>query len=191
MKLPPVILASASPRRSELLRQLVPEFEVIIAGTPESQPEHLSAAETCMLNAWRKTHAVARKLPDHLVIGADTEVCLGREVFGKPSDRAHAERMIRNLEGREHQVVTGVCLIHQRRHRQFTFAETTRVTFQSLGADEIADYLDRINPFDKAGAYAIQEHGDRIVKKVEGSYSNVVGLPVESLKLALERFQLK
>jgi septum formation protein len=98
--------------------------------------------------------------------------------------------MLEDLEGKEHQVITGVCLIHLRRHRQRTFAETTRVTFKSLGADEIADYLDRINPLDKAGAYAIQEHGEMIVAKTEGSYSNVVGLPVERLREELKVFAL-
>jgi septum formation protein len=96
--------------------------------------------------------------------------------------------MLADLEGKEHRVVTGVCLIHLRRHRQSTFAETTRVTFKLLGADEIAEYLDQINPLDKAGAYAIQDHGELIVAKTEGSYSNVVGLPLERLREELKAF---
>lgn len=190
MNLPPVILASASPRRAELLRKIVRNFEVLPSHGDEFQPEHLSPAEACMLNAYHKARALAKKFPDALVLGADTEVCLGRRVFGKPKDRADAEQMLEDLEGKEHQVITGVCLIHLRRHRQRTFAETTRVTFKSLGADEIADYLDRINPLDKAGAYAIQEHGEMIVAKTEGSYSNVVGLPVERLREELKVFAL-
>ena len=182
MKLPPVILASASPRRAELLRKLVRRFEVLPTQTDEFQPEHLTPAEACMLNAYRKARAVAKKFPDALAIGADTEVCLGRRVFGNPPTRAEAERMLLDLEGKEHRVITGVCLIHLRRHRQRTFAVTTRVRFKSLGADEISDYLDKIDPLDKAGAYAIQEHGDMIVERIEGSFSNVVGLPVERLR---------
>lgn len=188
MKLPPVILASASPRRAELLRKMVRDLDVMPPETEETQPEHLSPGEGCMLNAYRKARMLAKKCPDALVIGADTEVCLGRKVFGKPRNRRDAERMLSELEGREHQVITGVCLIHLRRHIQRTFAETTRVTFKSLGADEIAEYLDQIDPLDKAGAYAIQDHGAMVVAKTEGSYSNVVGLPVERLKMELNHF---
>jgi septum formation protein len=191
MKLPRVILASASPRRAELLRKIVPGFEIVPAQADEHQPEHLSPAEACMLNAYRKARVVAKKFPDALVIGADTEVCLGRRVFGKPATRVDAQRMLLDLEGREHQVITGVCLIHLRRHRQRTFAVATRVRFKRLGADEITDYLDKINPLDKAGAYAIQEHGETIVEKIEGSYSNVVGLPAERLREELACFAVE
>ena len=188
MPLPPVILASASPRRAELLRKVVPQFDVLPAHADEGQPEHLSPAEACMLNAYRKARVIAKKFPDALAIGADTEVCLGRRVFGKPATRADAGQMLLDLEGREHQVITGVCLIHLRRHRQRTFFVTTRVRFKPLGADEISDYLDRIDPLDKAGAYAIQEHGDMIVAAIDGSFSNVVGLPVERLREELNHF---
>jgi septum formation protein len=188
MNLPPVILASASPRRAELLRRVVRKFEIIPGRADEFQPEHLSPSEACMLNAYRKARVIAKKFPDALVIGADTEVCLGRRVFGKPKDRTDAEQMLSDLEGKEHRVITGVCLIHLRLHRQHSFAARTRVTFKPLGADEIAEYLDKISPLDKAGAYAIQEHGEMIVRKTEGSISNVVGLPVERLKKELGKF---
>ena len=188
MKLPPVILASASPRRAELLREIVRDFKVLPGHAEEFQPEHLSPAESCVLNAYRKARVIAKKFPDALVIGADTEVVLGRRVFGKPRNRADAHAMLADLAGREHQVITGVCLIHLRRHRQRTFAETTRVTFKPLGADEIARYLALINPLDKAGAYAIQEHGEMIVARTQGSFSNVVGLPVERLREELNWF---
>ena len=188
MNLPPVILASASPRRAELLREIVPEFQVIPGHAEEFQPEQFSPVESCQLNAWRKARVIAKRFPDALVIGADTEVCLGRRVFGKPSDRTDAERMLAELAGRTHLVITGVCLLYLRRHQQRVFAEITRVTFQPLDAPEIADYLDTINPLDKAGAYAIQENGKMIVEKIEGSFSNVVGLPVERLREELTAF---
>lgn len=188
MKLPPVILASASPRRAELLRQAVPEFEIVPGHAEEFQPEHLSPLEACLLNAYRKARVVAKRFPDALVLGADTEVVQGRRVFGKPRDLADAAGMLADLSGREHQVITGVCMVHLRGHRQRLFAETTRVTFKPLNEEQIADYIGRINPLDKAGAYAIQEHGDLIAANVAGSFSNVVGLPVERLKVELKKF---
>jgi septum formation protein len=188
MSLPRVILASASPRRAELLREAVPAFDVIPGHAEEFQPEHLSPTEACLLNAYRKARVIAKQFPDALVIGADTEVVLNRRVFGKPRDRREAAEMLADLEGKEHRVITGVCLIHLRRHRQRTFAEATRVFFKPLSPDEIAAYLDQIDPLDKAGAYAIQQHGDSIVERIEGSFSNVVGLPVERLKSAINEF---
>lgn len=183
-----VILASASPRRADLMRELGIDFEVMPGHAEEFQPEHLTPAEACLLNAYHKARAVAKKHPDAIVIGADTEVVLGRRVFGKPRDREEAEQMLLALEGKSHQVITGVCLLHLRHHRQKLFAEQSVVTFRPLGADEVVDYLDRINPLDKAGAYAIQEHGDLVVAHVVGSYSNVVGLPVERLREELQPF---
>lgn len=188
MNLPPVILASASPRRAELLREIMPEFQVIPGHAEEFQPEQFTPVESSMLNAWRKARVIAKRFPDALVIGADTEVCLGLRVFGKPTDRRDAERMLAELAGRTHLVITGVCLLHLRRHQQRVFAEITRVTFQPLDTPEIADYLDTINPLDKAGAYAIQQNGNSIVEKIEGSFSNVVGLPLERLREELTPF---
>jgi septum formation protein len=187
---PPVILASASPRRAELLREIVDEFQVVPGHAEELQPEHLSPTEAGLLNAYRKARVIAKRFPDSLVIGADTEVVLERRVFGKPRDLREAHAMITDLAGREHQVITGVCLVHLRRHRQKLFSVSTRVRFKPLRADEIADYLALINPLDKAGAYAIQEHGDQIVARTDGSFSNVVGLPVERLREELAKFAL-
>ena len=191
MNLPPIILASASPRRAELLREIVEEFQIIPGHAEEFQPEQFSPVESCLLNAYRKARVIAKRFPDALVVGADTEVCLGRRVFGKPRDREDAQRMLAELAGRTHLVITGVCLLHLRRHQQRLFADITRVTFKRLDAPEISDYLDRINPLDKAGAYAIQENGDMIVERAEGSFSNVVGLPVERLREELERMSVE
>jgi septum formation protein len=182
VKPPPIILASASPRRAELLRQLELEFQVLPSDAAEIFDGQLSPLELCQLNAHRKARAVAKKIPDALVLGADTLVFLDRKIFGKPRDLADARRMLSQLQGRTHQVVTGVCLMHLRAHREWLFAVSTDVTFLRLTAGQINDYLGQMNPLDKAGAYAIQEHGEMIVSEISGSYSNVVGLPLEKLK---------
>jgi len=186
MNVPRLILASASPRRSELLREIGIEFQVLPAHAEEIHPEHLTPHEICQVNAYRKARSVAKKAPDAMVLGADTLVCLGTKVFGKPKDLNDAHRMLTQLQGRTHQVVTGVCLIHLRNHRQKVFAESTTVTFRTLHSEQIRRYLHKVDPLDKAGAYAIQEEGDLIVKNVNGSVSNVIGLPVERLKAELE-----
>jgi septum formation protein len=182
VKLPPLILASASPRRAELLRQLKLEFRIVPGDAAEVVHEHLSPLEICQLNAHRKARAVAKKIPDALVLGADTLVFLEREVLGKPRDLTDARRMLTRLQGRTHQVVTGVSLIHLRAYRERIFVVSTDVTFRPLDEKQISDYLSKTNPLDKAGAYAIQEHGDKIVAEISGSYNNVVGLPVEQLR---------
>jgi septum formation protein len=188
--LPPLILASASPRRKELLAQMGLEFTVVRSDVPELEPEYLSPAETSEINAYRKARVAAKRFPDRLVLGADTVVGLGAELFGKPRDAADAERMLAKLQGRTHQVVTGVCLVHLRAHRQRLFAVSTAVTFRELHAGQIRRYLARISPLDKAGGYAIQEEGDQIVKHIHGSYSNVVGLPVERLGEELTAWEM-
>lgn len=186
MKLPPLILASASPRRSELLARMGVEFTVVRGSVPEVAPAHLTPQETAQINAHRKARAFAGKFPDGLVLGADTVVSLGTEVFGKPLDLAEAERMLARLQGRTHLVTTGVCLIHRGGHRQRLFAVATSVTFRKLSAAQIRRYLGKIQPLDKAGGYAIQDEGALVVESFSGSFSNVVGLPVERLKRELE-----
>jgi nucleoside triphosphate pyrophosphatase len=185
MNLPPLILASASPRRAELLREMGLKFRVVSSDAPEVSHEQLTARELCQLNAYRKARSIAKIIPDALVLGADTLVHHGTRLFGKPANLAEAEQMLEYLQGSTHQVVTGVCLVHLRRFRQRIFADTTHVTFRSLNGKQIRYYLGAVNPLDKAGAYAIQEKGDLIVDKITGSFSNVVGLPVERLKAEL------
>ena len=181
MELPPLILASASPRRAELLRQLKLDFQVIPGNAAEMVYEHLSPWELCQLNAHRKARVVAKKHPDALVLGADTLVFLDEDILGKPANIADARRMLARLQGKTHQVVTGISLIHMREFRERIFAVSTDVTFRPLTSGQINDYLSEMNPLDKAGAYAIQEHGELIVSEISGSYSNVVGLPVEKV----------
>jgi len=184
----PIILASASPRRRELLRLLGHPFRVVASNATEVDSEHMTPQEVCQLNAYRKARSVAKKNPDAVVIGADTEVCLGRRILGKPASFVDACGMLRKLQGKVHQVVTGVCLYHLRQHRQYAFAVMTHVKFHRLNRDQREGYLKRINPLDKAGAYAVQEFGHLIIEQIDGSFTNVVGLPIERLGYELERF---
>jgi septum formation protein len=186
-----LILASASPRRVELLRQITPEFQVVPSAAPEIHDEQLTAWEMAQVNAYRKARVVAKQFPDAVVLGADTLVYLDRaaKLFGKPTDRAAAGRMLGELQGRVHAVITGVCLLQLRQHRQIVFAEWTDVRFHPLTPQQIHAYVELINPLDKAGGYAIQEHGERLVAEISGSYSNVVGLPVERLRDVLAHWE--
>jgi septum formation protein len=185
---PKLILASASPRRSELLRQLRPRFEIVASDAPEIHPQNLSAGELAQLNAYRKARAVSKKFPDAVVLGVDTLVSADGRIFGKPGTRAEAGQMLAFLQGRTHQVSTGVCLIHLRGHRQKIFCEQTDVTFRPLTLPQIRRYHKRVSPLDKAGAYAIQEYGGLLVESISGSFSNVVGLPLERLGVELDAF---
>lgn len=182
---PRFILASASPRRVALLGQLGIQFAVIPARVTELAPPYLTPQELAQFNAWRKARAVAEAHPSAVVLGADTVVCLDQSIFGKPASLTEAHRMLSRLQGRTHQVITGVCLMHLAQRRRKTFSVTTRVTFRPLRSDQIRDYLRRINPLDKAGAYAIQENGELIVERIAGSFTNVVGLPLERLSREL------
>jgi septum formation protein len=184
----PLILASASPRRRELLGQLGREFKIVPSSAAEIQPSQLSPGEIARANAFRKAMAVALKNPEALVIGMDTVVALGNEVFGKPVDLEDAHRMLSRLQNRLHTVVTGVCLIHIQTRRRMVFAELTDVRFRALSEAQIRQYHAQVNPLDKAGAYGIQEKGELIVESISGSFSNVVGLPLERLEVELDRW---
>ncbi len=182
MKLPSFILASGSPRRRELLEQLGVRFQVKTAPVVELEDPSFTPRELCRANAFRKAQVVAMRYPSKLVIGADTLVHLDNETFGKPASLAEARRMLRRLSGRKHEVTTACCLVQWRPSRRVVFEETTQVRFAALSDRQIRNYLAAINPLDKAGAYAIQQHGEWIVEALEGSLTNVVGLPVERLR---------
>ena len=182
MNSPMLILASASPRRADLLRQLGLEFQVMPSDIPELQGGALSPGEVAQINAYRKARAISKKYPDAVTLGVDTVVAADNQIFGKPAAMTEAEQMLLALQGRRHQVVTGVCLIHLRGHRQKVFFEQTDVTFRPLTLRQIRHYHSQTNPLDKAGGYGIQDQGDVLVEAVSGSFTNVIGLP-------LERFQ--
>lgn len=180
------ILASASPRRRELLARLRTGFRCVVPQVEEWEPADADPVEQVMHNARRKADAVAALHPQALVIAADTTVALGRRLFAKPADRAEAVAMLRALAGRSHTVVTGVVLRHGPRSR--AFHETSEVVFQPLDEDRIAAYLERVHVLDKAGAYAVQECRDLIIERFDGSLENIIGLPVQRLRQELVQF---
>ena len=190
MELPyKIILASNSPRRKELLAGLDLQFEVrVLQGIDESYPQDLPILKIAEFISKKKADAYVQTMADdELVITADTVVILGDEVMGKPHDEADAKRMLGELSGRTHQVATGVTL--STKERQVSFSVVTDVTFKQLSADEIDYYVRTYKPFDKAGAYGIQEWIGYIgVTALKGSYFNVMGLPVQRIYEALKRF---
>ena len=180
--LPPVILASSSPRRSELLTSMDIEFEIVPSHAEESMDGGDFIPDLCEANARAKAEPIAELHPECLVIAADTLVYLEDELFGKPTHVDDAARMLTRLQGRTHQVATGVSLIYHNGEISKVFSVITNVTFLALGREQIDEYLAGIDPLDKAGGYAIQQDKHKIIKRVSGSVSNVVGLPVERLK---------
>ena len=178
-----LILASASPRRAELLRAAAIPFEIQPAGIDETRQPGEEAEAYVRRVAEAKVAAVGGRFPARIVLSADTAVVVGSEVLGKPADSADAERMLGLLSGRAHDVITAVCLLTpgspESGRRRRTEVASTRVTFARLSEAEIAWYAASGEPSDKAGAYAIQGLASRFVTRIEGSYSNVVGLPIE------------
>jgi septum formation protein len=186
-----LILASASPRRRDLLQREGYEFTVLPAAVEEVTPAHLTPAEITLFNARAKAHAIAREQPHALVLGVDTLVAFEGELFGKPRDLTHAFEMISRLNGRVHEVWSGVWLVRHDARRETGFNEVTRVRFRHLSDDQLRAYLARIGPLDKAGAYAAQDDEGELIECYEGCFENVVGLPMKSLAWALRRFETR
>lgn len=176
----PIILASASPRRKLLLTLITPNFQVIPADIdeaavsvgvlPQMQP---------MFLAQQKALSIAKRYKDALIIGSDTAVLIDDEILGKPKDVQDAKRMLRLLSGKTHTVITGCCLSFNKKNR--CFSEKTQVTFYPLSEEEIDAYIETGEPFDKAGAYGMQDKGSLLVKRIEGDCFNVIGLPIARL----------
>jgi septum formation protein len=177
-----LFLASTSPRRKELLAEVIPSFRVVSSDAEELTIHREGVVELVQENARIKAEAVASIHPSSWVLGADTAVALGEKVFGKPKSISEAEEMLLELSGQPHQVHTGLCLIHKQRNYLECRKDTSTVYFRKMNRDLISQYYQTVNPLDKAGGYAIQTNADLIVEKFEGSYSNVVGLPLELLK---------
>ena len=178
-----LILASASPRRKDLLTEAGYVFEIIVPDVVEAHDTAASPLELTRGNALLKARAVAAQHPERMVLGADTLVAIDDTVLGKPADLDEAHDMLTRLAGRTHGVTTSVALLHAGQENCLEI--TTRVTFLPLDSAGIRRYLTLINPLDKAGAYAAQEHGSEIIARVDGSWTNVVGLPMEAVTTAL------
>ena len=182
---PRLVLASASPRRRDLLAAYGYRALIVPASVQESEDPCLSVRERVLLNAVRKSVAGSQWPAGSVVMGVDTLVSLDGEAFGKPGDRREAAAMVARLAGRTHQVFTGVVLREVDTGRFVSFVEESGVTFRPLDAAQIAAYHALIDPLDKAGGYAAQEHGGKIIAALEGSWTNVMGLPMERLEEVL------
>ena len=184
MTLPTIVLASASPRRAELLRAAGINFTIRVANVDETQLP--AEAPDDYVARLARTKALAIAQPDEIVLGADTTVVIGHETAGKPVDIEDAKRMLRLLSGNWHEVLTGVSLVCN--HEIKTEIAITRVKFAVMSEAEIDWYATSGEPDDKAGAYAIQGFAARFIERIEGSYSNVVGLPIDAVYRMLEHF---
>ena len=181
-----LVLASASPRRKELMALAGFDFEVITADVDEVFDPLLEPCKLVMSLAFQKASAVASSNPDATVIGADTVVVLDGKVLGKPHSEEEAVQMLRELSGNTHEVYTGVCII--KGDKVHKFYECTKVTFWPLEDELIAEYVATKDPMDKAGAYGIQGKGSVLVKGIEGDYFNVVGFPVSRFFREIKSF---
>ena len=180
----PVILASQSPRRVKLLKKIIKKFIVIPSNVDELCSPNYSPEENAIALSRKKAAWVANSHPHHWVIGADTLVVLKNEIIGKPANNEEALKILRRLSGRKHKVITGISVVHS---KTFSAAIVSQVHIKPLTDDEIVSYVNSGEPMDKAGAYAIQEKGASLVEGYKGSYSNIVGLPIDALKDLLQR----
>ena len=181
------ILASASPRRKELLRTLIPSFDVIKSGIDESLIDNTNAVEFALKASEAKAESVALNIKKGVIISADTVVSLNGSIIGKPQNERDAYDILSRLSGSEHVVITSLCIIvkNSRGLKKISDYEETIVKMKELKEEEIISYLSSSNWEDKAGAYAIQENGDKFIEYIIGDYHNVVGLPVKKLKKLL------
>jgi len=184
------ILASGSPRRKQLLKKIIPDFKVISSDADELKSHSDGPLTLVQENAKKKAIPVAANNPSCWVLGADTLVFYQKEILGKPKDLDEAVEMLTFLSGKTHEVATGVSLQCNEINIVKTFSETSSVTFKPISKQEIRLYFKEVNPLDKAGAYAIQTNADMIIDRFVGSYSNVVGLPLESLGKVLKELSI-
>ncbi len=181
MRFPKLVLASHSPRRAQILKLLGISFRQITPLINEEIEERTSPANLVKNLSRLKAESISKKFPHELVLGVDTIVVLNRKIFGKPVNRKQAIRILKNLQGKTHTVYSGICLVHLQKKFIATTTEKTHVTFGELSAQFIYDYVQSGFADDKAGAYGIQDQGAIFVKKVNGCFYNVMGLPVHSL----------
>ena len=185
----PLLLASNSPRRKELLAGLGLSFNTKVKEVQEDFPDYLKRAEVAEYLAAHKADAYLEDLQDEVLITADTIVCLEDRVLNKPASYEEAFEMLQTLSGKRHEVITGVCVLMK--EKKIVFHDTTLVYFKELTAAEIDYYIRQYKPYDKAGAYGIQEWIGMVgIERIEGSYFNVVGLPVQKLYMHLKAIGL-
>jgi septum formation protein len=189
--MPLLVLASSSPRRAALLFDSGFEFEIAPPRLTEKFDVAVTLRELTLWNAIRKGLSVAQTRPDAVVLAADTLVALENEIIGKPANVDEAAKLLRRLSGRTHEVCSAVLIYHQTSGRSAVFDDISRVLFRRLNAAMINNYLAKVNPLDKAGAYAAQGSGAEIIAKIEGSFTNVVGLPMEKTIAALAKFGIR
>ncbi|HEX8932503.1 MAG TPA: Maf family protein [Patescibacteria group bacterium] len=182
-----IILASKSPRRKQLLKQLGLDFEIVTSDLEEKLNPRLKPRTQAEELALQKATAVAPKFTDAIVLGADTIVTLNDEVIGKPKDAADAKRILKKLRGKQHTVVTGFVLIDTLNKRTIVKSVETKVWFRKLTPQEINSYIEKEKPFDKSGSYAITELAAIFIEKIEGDFYNVVGLPLFTLARELKK----
>ena len=180
----PVILASQSPRRIELLKTVIKNFRIVPSKIDEVCDINLSPEENAILLGRKKATCVAKEHPHNLVIGADTMVVLENKIIGKPTDAENARQILKQLSGQEHKVITGVAVVHL---KIFSAVSISHVRIKALTQNEINSYVESGEPMDKAGAYAIQGEGSFLVESYSGSYSNIIGLPMDLLKDLLQK----
>ena len=188
---PRLVLASASPRRRQLLADRGYDFEVVKPAVKELHSDKLTLREATCYNALRKGLIVARAHPGRVVLAADTLVALDQQLIGKPADRVEAVRLLRLLSGRLHFVVSSVFIVQLHRGKSLAFSVLSRVKFKKLSDRMIEEYLASIDPLDKAGGYAAQGTGRAIIARIIGSGSNVIGLPLKETAAALEHFDIR
>ena len=178
--MPKIILASASPRRRQLLHQVGAKFEVVTSNVEENIEQQMPASDLVQALAYAKARDVAYHIHDNacIVIGADTVVVYNDQILGKPQHKEHAYEMLRMLSGSTHEVFTGFAIIDKHTDKSVKQYEKTRVTFRQLNDREINAYIKTGEPMDKAGAYGIQEIGSLLIESIQGDYFNVVGLPI-------------
>jgi septum formation protein len=183
-----IVLASQSPRRKQLLEWAEVDFEIIIASTDEAYPENLDPSNVAIYIASQKAEAIKPRAQGKIIIAADTIVVLNNEIIGKPKDREDAIQILSKLSGSHHQVITGVSIWKET--NEISFSDLTDVEFHSLTPSQIEFYVDKYKPYDKAGAYAIQEWiGVVGIKTIRGDFYNVMGLPVSRVVQALEKMK--
>jgi septum formation protein len=187
------ILASDSPRRRQLLREAGYDFRIVSPPWPEPSADDVghAAAQFAQASSYFKARSVASLVRSSVILAADTVVTRGGRIFGKPTDRDHARDILLSLAGTTHEVITGVTVLEPRSGRRVIAMDRTEVTMRPMSPRELEEYLDSGEWRDKAGAYGIQDIGDRFIERIQGSFSNVVGLPMELVAELLGRFHIQ